>query len=103
METLVDDYTKGDRVVSLIAHESVKIGDVGEVIGRCTNPDADNAERRVRVQFSSAAWNMTVGTQVTHAPLVDDYAKGDRVVSLIAHASVKIGDVVEVIGQVSNS
>ena len=49
-ERLAGGYQKHDRVRSLIVHDKIKQGDIGTVIGPCSNDVADKA-KRVCVDF----------------------------------------------------
>ena len=97
---LVGGYRKGDRVVSMIDFEKIRKGDEGTVLGACADPNAENRDKRVSVDFGleKGRANMIVATHIQGCELVGGYRKGDRVVSMIDFEKIRKGDEGTVLG-----
>jgi hypothetical protein len=81
---LAGGYQKGDRVVSLIDKNTIKKGDVGTVLGSCTDDSAADKADRVSVDFGEGKGraSMHAMLQLEHV-LAGGFHTGDRVVSLV--------------------
>ena len=107
---LAGGFEKGDCVVSKIAHSDgqgeLKVGDVGTVDGPCSNSSCSDASERLHCSFPSISIDIPASA-LKHAPLAGSFAKGDRVVSMVAHSGVhgelKVGDTGAVEGPCSSS
>ena len=108
-------WREGDRVAALFQspQQNVSYGDVGTVVGPCTNMSLDNIDELVCVQFgaetaepSQGLLNCRLHELILEADLparrVEDAAKllslggwhaGDRVVSNVDHGKIAKGDV----------
>jgi hypothetical protein len=97
---LAGGYQKGDRVASLIDYQKIRKGDVGTVVGPCSDDSAATKAERVCVDFGAGKGraNYNSKSHLEHAPLAGGYQKGDRVASLIDYNTISKGDVGTVIG-----
>ena len=97
---LAGGYRKGDRVASLIDYNTISKGDVGTVVGPCSDDGAATKAERVCVDFGDGKGraNYKATSQLEHAPLAGGYRKGDRVASLIDFNTISKGDVGTVLG-----
>mmetsp|Transcript_31162 Transcript_31162/g.57094 ORF Transcript_31162/g.57094 Transcript_31162/m.57094 type:complete len:579 (+) Transcript_31162:2-1738(+) len=99
---LAGGFAVGDTVVSLINHEAYfSQGDLGKVIGPCTNPSASDAADRVSVEFQTSGCrsNMLAASQIKKQVLAGGFVVGDVVESLIDHEGyMSKGDVGKVLG-----
>ena len=79
-EGLAGGYRKGDRVMSLIAHEKVQKGDVGTVVGPSENNAAADRADRVSVDFGDdkGKWNFHAGSQIAAAAKKKDARPGEK-------------------------
>ena len=101
---LAGGYQKGDRVASLIDYQKIRKGDVGTVVGPCSDDCATTKAERVCVDFGAGKGraNYKAKSHLEHAPLAGGYRKGDRVASLIDYNTISKGDVGTVIGPVAD-
>merc|ERR1739848_540787 len=108
---LAGDYHVGDRVVSLIdfasGNSKISVGDIGIVLGPCSDPTASAAFDRVNCKFDGhhAGINLDVATQIVRycdQELAGNFCVGFQVVSLMSFekwgSKVFLGDVGTVIG-----
>lgn len=102
--TLAGGWTKGDRVVSKIKHNSLQVGEEGVVKGPSSNPKAPDAASRVCVYFGkeNGQINMLATMQIRGIKLSGSWVKGDVVVSKIKHKDVEVGDKGTVVGPSTN-
>ena len=101
---LAGGFQRGDRVISLLDYAGVHVvkGDMGTVVGPCSDHDLVDKAKRVCIEFEAGKGrvDMLAASNIEHVLLVCGFQMGDQVISRVdcAHIHLVKGDVGIVVG-----
>jgi len=91
---LAGGFQKGDRVNSLVSRSTPHIlqGDMGTVVGPCSDHDLADKAKRVCIEFGAGKGraDLVAASEIEHGTLARGFQKGDRVISLVDYAPMKV-------------
>ena len=108
-DALAGGFQNGDKVRSLADEPQIHvvIGDVGTVVGSCSNAEIANSVQRVCVDFGvgKGRLNVMAKSRIEHVVLAGGFQKGDKVRSLADMPQIHVvaGDIGTVLGPCSNT